>query len=66
VSELETLIAKLLLFSIFRRDADKVDDIMEEIEEAKDVQDRITEAITRPAQEIFDDVSEVYLDDRYN
>ena len=66
MSELETLIAKLLLFSIFRRDADKVDDIMEEIEEAKDVQDRITEAITRHAQEIFDDVSEVYLDDRYN
>jgi charged multivesicular body protein 4A/B len=36
-------------------DADKVDDIMDELQEEKDIQDAISEAITRPGQELFND-----------
>lgn len=36
-------------------DADKVDDIMDSIQEEKDVHDQISEAISRPGQDLFDD-----------
>lgn len=36
-------------------DADKVDDIMDEIQEEKDVHDAISEAISRPGQDMFND-----------
>jgi charged multivesicular body protein 4 len=36
-------------------DADKVDDIMDEIQEEKDVHDAISEAISRPGQDMFSD-----------
>lgn len=36
-------------------DADKVDDIMDEIQEQKDIHDAISEAISRPGQDMFDD-----------
>lgn len=36
-------------------DADKVDEIMEDIQEEKDVHDQISDAISRPGQEMFDD-----------
>lgn len=34
-------------------DADKVDDMMEEIQEEKDIHDSISEAISRPGQVII-------------
>lgn len=36
-------------------DADKVDEIMDDIQEEKDVHDAISEAISRPGQDMFDD-----------
>jgi charged multivesicular body protein 4 len=36
-------------------DAARVDKIMDDIEEEKDLADQISEAITRPAQDMFDD-----------
>lgn len=36
-------------------DSDKVDDIMDEIEEEKDIHDAISEAISRPGQDLFND-----------
>lgn len=36
-------------------DADKVDDIMDEIQEEKDIHDSISEAISRPGQDMFND-----------
>lgn len=36
-------------------DADKVDDIMDEIEEEKDIHNAISEAISRPGQDLFND-----------
>jgi len=36
-------------------DADKVDDMMDELQEEKDIHDAISEAISRPGQELFDD-----------
>eukprot|EP01039_Chlorochromonas_danica_P007854 gene7854-8667_t len=36
-------------------DADKVDDIMDELEEERDIQDAISDAISRPGQEMFND-----------
>jgi charged multivesicular body protein 4 len=36
-------------------DADKVDDMMEDIQEEKDIHDSISEAISRPGQDLFDD-----------
>jgi len=36
-------------------DADKVDDIMDEIQEEKDIHDSISEAISRPGQDLFND-----------
>lgn len=38
-------------------DADRVDQMMDDMEEEKDVADQISEAISRPAQDMFDDVS---------
>lgn len=36
-------------------DSDKVDDIMDEIQEEKDIHDSISEAISRPGQDLFND-----------
>ena len=36
-------------------DAARVDKVMDDIEEEKDLSDQIAEAITRPAQDMFDD-----------
>lgn len=36
-------------------DSDKVDDIMDEIQEEKDIHDSISEAISRPGQDMFND-----------
>lgn len=36
-------------------DADKVDDIMDEIQDEKDIHDSISEAISRPGQDLFND-----------
>jgi charged multivesicular body protein 4 len=36
-------------------DADKVDEIMDDLQEEKDVHDAISEAISRPGQEMFND-----------
>mmetsp|Transcript_16514 Transcript_16514/g.33003 ORF Transcript_16514/g.33003 Transcript_16514/m.33003 type:complete len:232 (-) Transcript_16514:158-853(-) len=36
-------------------DADKVDEIMDDIQEEKDIHDSISEAISRPGQDLFDD-----------
>jgi len=36
-------------------DADKVDEMMDELQEEKDIHDAISEAISRPGQELFDD-----------
>jgi charged multivesicular body protein 4 len=36
-------------------DADKVDDIMDEIQEERDIHDQISEAISRPGQDLFND-----------
>jgi charged multivesicular body protein 4A/B len=36
-------------------DSDKVDDMMDEIQEEKDIHDAISEAISRPGQDLFDD-----------
>lgn len=36
-------------------DADAVDDMMDEIQDEKDIHDSISEAISRPGQELFDD-----------
>lgn len=36
-------------------DADKVDEIMDDIQEEKEVHDQISDAISRPGQEMFDD-----------
>jgi charged multivesicular body protein 4 len=36
-------------------DADKVDEIMDEIQEEKDIHDSIAEAISRPGQDLFND-----------
>lgn len=36
-------------------DADKVDDIMDELAEEKEIQDAISDAISRPGQEMFND-----------
>ena len=38
-------------------DADKIDELMDDMEEEKDTADQISEAISRPAQDLFDDVS---------
>lgn len=37
-------------------DANRVDKIMDAIEEERDLADQIAEAITRPGQDMFDDV----------
>ena len=37
-------------------DAARVDRVMDDIEEEKDLSDQISEAITRPAQDMFNDV----------
>lgn len=39
-------------------DAGTVDDIMDDIQEEKDIADQISEAISRPGQELFEDVRE--------
>jgi hypothetical protein len=44
-------------------DAGKVDDIMDEIQEEKDIAQQISEAISRPAEEMFEDVSSYYSQD---
>eukprot|EP01034_Spumella_vulgaris_P024038 gene24038-30335_t len=36
-------------------DADKVEDMMDEIQEEKDIHDQISEAISRPGQDLFND-----------
>ena len=36
-------------------DSDTVDDMMDEIQEEKDIHDSISEAISRPGQDLFDD-----------
>lgn len=38
-------------------DAGTVDDIMDDIQEEKDLADQISEAISRPGQDLFEDVS---------
>ncbi len=38
-------------------DADKIDDLMDAMQEEKDVADQISDAIARPAGDLFDDVS---------
>jgi len=38
------------------RNADKVEDILDEIQEQKDLHDTISDAIARPGQDMFDDV----------
>ena len=45
------------LIKLLDSDADKVTDIMEEITEQNDIQDQISEAISRPGLEMYDDVS---------
>lgn len=37
-------------------DSDKVDDMMDAMQEERDIHDAISEAISRPAQDMFDDV----------
>lgn len=37
-------------------DADKIDELMDDMEEEKETADQISEAISRPAQDLFDDV----------
>ena len=37
-------------------DADRVDDLMDDMAEEKDTADQISNAISRPAQDMFDDV----------
>ena len=39
------------------RDADKVDDLLDSIQEQKDLHDTIAEAISKPGQDAYDDVS---------
>ena len=41
------------------RSAEKVDDIMDDIAEQNDLQEQISEAIGRPAADMFDDVINV-------
>lgn len=42
---------------IMRRSAERVDDIMEKVEDEQDLMNQISEAISRPAEDMFDDVS---------
>jgi hypothetical protein len=39
------------------RSAERVDDIMEKVEDEQDLMNQISEAISRPADDMFDDVS---------
>ena len=50
-----------ICFSIYS-DTDKVDDIMEEMEEQHDISNQISEALTRNADDIFEDVSYLVKD----
>lgn len=47
---------KKLLLTQTCRDADKVDDLLDSIQEQKEIHDTISEAISRPGNEMFDDV----------
>ena len=38
-------------------DADKVEDILDELEEEKEIHNAISDAISRPANDLYDDVS---------
>ncbi len=44
------------MFYFYYRDVDKVEDLMESIQDQKDLQDAMAEAISRPGQDMFDDV----------
>jgi hypothetical protein len=45
----------------YNSDSDKVDDMMDAMQEERDIHDAISEAISRPAQDMFDDVSSIFM-----
>ena len=42
---------------VTRRSAERVDEIMDNVEEERELMDQISEAISRPADDMFDNVS---------
>lgn len=50
-----------LLFDYLNSDAGTVDDIMDDIQEEKDIADQISEAISRPGQQLFEDVIRIIV-----
>ena len=47
-------------------DAERVDELMDDMAEEKDTADQISDAISRPAQDLFDDVSTIVNSYNYN
>lgn len=50
----------LSLLLSHRSDADKVEDILDELEEEKEIHNAISDAISRPANDLYDDVSKLF------